>query len=361
MAMAKNARGVWRNVLFLIGVGSVVALFAASDLSVGQLVEAVSHAGHYLVYAIVLWGGLYCLNALTWQTILQQSGRENPGFLYLLRLTISGFALNYVTPVGLLGGEPYRIMELSTKVGTERATSSVVLFSMMHIFSHFWYWLTAIVTFLCLVVADKAQTSTVVNFVMLGATMLSMLGIYFFCVGYRHGMVAAFFRFTAKIPGLRRRAAHFEKRNRARFEEIDAQIAALHSQNKRAFAASFLLEYVGRLLQSIEIMLFLLLMGQGSVATVSDALLLFIESFVVLAFASLLSNVLGFIPMQAGGREGGFALAAAHLGMTLSAGLSVSLFCRLREVVWIVIGLALMKLSPPAKVAESSVDAETRQ
>jgi hypothetical protein len=44
----------------------------------------------------------------------------------------------------LLGGEPYKIMEMTKHVGVQRATSSVVLFAMMHVFSHIWYWLTAV-------------------------------------------------------------------------------------------------------------------------------------------------------------------------------------------------------------------------
>ncbi len=61
-------------------------------------------------------------------------------------------------------------------------------------------------------------------------------------------------------------------------------------------------------------------------------------------FSSLLANLLFFLPMQLGGREGGFALAVGGLSLSGAYGVYAALITRIREMVWIVIGLVLMKV-----------------
>ena len=72
--------------------------------------------------------------------------------------------------------------------------------------------------------------------------------------------------------------------------------------------------------------------------------LLFLYSFLILSFTSLFANILGFLPLQLGGREGGFALSVTQLGMTGGVGLFISIICRVRELFWAVVGLALMRV-----------------
>jgi hypothetical protein len=48
--------------------------------------------------------------------------------------------------------------------------------------------------------------------------------------------------------------------------------------------------------------------------------------------------------MQLGGREGGFALAVGGLSLSGAYGVYTALITRVRELFWIVIGLALMKI-----------------
>ena len=60
------------------------------------------------------------------------------------------------------------------------------------------------------------------------------------------------------------------------------------------------------------------------------------------------------MPMQLGAREGGMALATGGMSMPGSYGLYTSLVTRIREAIWIVIGVLLMK------VANKKVSADER-
>lgn len=322
-----------RNILFCVGLTAVIVMLLTFDVSWSALWADILRAGYWLVAIVVLWVVLYAMNTVTWHIILGESGEVPIGFLRLMKITVSGFALNYATPVGLLGGEPYKIMELTPYVGVQRATSSVVLFAMMHIFSHFWYWLTAVVLWLILKPLGGGMA-----LVLVVTTLFCLAAIYLFLRGYRYGLMVRLIRWLTKVPGLRGWSTRFSKCHDEDLHRIDDQIAQLHSQSRVTFYASLLLEYVGRMLQSLEVMFLLVLMGSLlSWSTYADSVL-------ILAFTSLLANLVFFIPLQLGGREGGFALSTGVLGLSGGTGLFISIIIRVRELFFTGLGVMMIKV-----------------
>ena len=338
-----------RNIFFAFGLIAVIVMLFTFEVSFAQLWANICHAGYWLFAILGLWVVLYIMNAWTWQLIIRGSGDCSIPFWKILKITITGFALNYATPAGLMGGEPYKMMELKPYIGTQRATSSVLLFAMMHIFAHFWFWTSSIAVYLVLAWWGLLPLDISMGIVLFFMACFCGAGIYLFMRGYKKGMVVKLIHVLGHIPGLKRWAHTFAESHQDDLEKIDHQISELQSQNKRTFYGSFFLEYVGRVFQSFEIYFMLQLFDAGT-----GGGLTFVYAFLILSFTSLFANLLFFLPLQLGGREGGFAMSVAQMGMTANIGLFVSIICRVRELFWTAIGLLLMKVGNNVPSATNS-------
>lgn len=334
----------YQNGFFVFGLAVLAVMMTQLDFR--EVWQGLKHAGYWFFAVVALWVFLYLFNTAAWYLIIhsadtpadRQDPRRHVGFWWLYKVTISGFALNYATPGGLMGGEPYRIMELAPKIGTERASSSVILYVMTHIFSHFSFW------FICIFLYLFTQP---VNFFMamllLAAGAFCALGLWFFIAGYRKGLANRILNLLRHLPVVKRWAQPFVEKHKTQLDTIDAQIAALHRQNPKTFCAAVLLEIGCRFASALEV-LFILLVLMPSVN--------YVQCVLIIAFTTLFANLLFFMPLQLGGREGGFLMSTTGLGITASAGIFVALIVRIRELVWTGIGLLLIKLDKRQKEEE---------
>ncbi len=342
------------NLFFFLGCAACVVMLFTFDVSFVELWEHITHAGYWLIPIVGIWLVVYGLNALAWRAIIQGNiGHEEFArrgfsslkfFWRIYRLTITGYALNYATPVGGLGGEPYRIMELSKDIDSQHATSSVILYAMMHFFAHFWFWFLSIFIYLGLVLIGDMPITVAIGTILGIIVVFCLVAFYIFSRGYRNGLVIYVLGLIGKIPGLKGWSHRFQERHAESLHTIDEQIAALYRQDARAFYQSLVLEYSSRVVQSLEVMFMLLLFGIDCGGGLSGLTLTFLHSILIVAFTTLFANLIGFLPMQIGVQEGGFVLSIAALGLSAALGIFVSIICRVREIIWIAIGMMLMKL-----------------
>lgn len=325
----------YQNLFFLFGI--VMLAVMLTQLDYRQVLDGLKSAGYWFFAVVALWAFLYMFNTATWYIIIK-SGSNEPtkiNFFWLYKITVSGFALNYTTPCGLMGGEPYRVMSLSPKIGPERASSSVILYAMTHIFSHFLFWILSILIYLL-----TEPLNFFMGIILTSAGAFCLLGVWFFIKGYRKGMAVRLMNLLKHIPGAKKWARGFVERHKEQLDTIDSQIAALHNQNRKSFVSAVLLELACRFCSAFEIMFILLVLT----ADVS-----FAQCVLIFAFTSLFANLLFFIPLQLGGREGGFIMSTAGLALSASAGIFVALIVRIRELIWTAIGLLLINLEKKNK------------
>lgn len=334
------------NLFFILGCAAVVVMLLTFDVSFVELWQHLCHAGYWLIPIIGIWLVVYALNAFAWQAIIEGNlGHKAPiSFWRIYRLTITGYALNYATPVGGLGGEPYRIMELSKDIDKQHATSSVILYAMMHFFAHFWFWFVSIFIYLALAAAGNLPINPAIGITLAIIVVFCLLAFYLFSKGYRNGLVKYVLGVISHIPGLKKWTLRQWARHAESIENIDHQIAALYGQDTWAFYRSLLLEYFSRVVQSSEVMFMLLLFGIDNGGGIDGLTITFLHSILIVAFTTLFANLIGFLPMQLGVQEGGFVLSIAALGLSAALGIFVSIICRVREIIWIFIGMLLMKI-----------------
>ena len=203
----------YQNIFFVFGL-AVLALMV-TQLDFAQVWSGLSRAGYWFVAVIALWFFLYMFNTASWYVIINNAGDADDknvkkvGFWWLYKITVSGFALNYATPGGLMGGEPYRIMSLSPKIGTERASSSVILFAMTHIFSHFWFWFLSVLLYVVVHPLNIAM-----GVMLLVISLFSLVAIWFFVKGYKKGIAVSCLGLLSRFPLVKRWAQGFFERHR---------------------------------------------------------------------------------------------------------------------------------------------------
>lgn len=320
----------YQNAFLLFGV-AVLALMV-SQLDFDEVWAGVRRAGYWFTAVVMLWAILYMFNTAAWRTIISNTAPEDKhkvGFWWLYKITVTGFALNYATPGGLMGGEPYRIMSLAPKIGTEKASASVLLYAMTHIFSHFWFWLLSVVVYVMM-----QPVNIVMGILLAMVTLFCSAAIWFFLKGYKKGITVSAMNILRHFPLIKRKAQHFFEKHSGQLHTIDERMRALHNQNPRSFALAVSLELACRVASAAEIFFILLVIMPSAN---------YIQCVLILAFTSLFANMLFFMPLQLGGREGGFLMSAHGLRLSASAGIFVALLVRLRELIWTAIGLLLIK------------------
>ncbi len=325
-----------RDLLFVAGI--LVLSWMVYKVGIGNIWENIKDTGWWFFAIVGIWAIVYTFNGLAFHVILRGgNGGGKVSLFRKIKLMISGFAINSMTPVGLLGGEPYKIFELKEYVGIDRATSGVLLSTMMHFLAHFIFWMASVPIFIFVVPVIPLGIKILLWGVVLGALLLT----YWTFTVFRKGLIHQALSVASQIPFVKKKVRAYRSEHAERIEVMDGLMAELFANRKKDFFLALSFEVIARFLSSIEIMFMAIPIGYS---------LSFFDSVIVAAFSSLFANILFFSPMQLGTREGGFGIAFSMLTIPLGVGVYVGIITRIREMFWIMIGVILMRIKPSKNI-----------
>jgi hypothetical protein len=248
-------------------------------------------------------------------------------FLRAYVISVSSFAVNYATPFVALGGEPLKVAAAAQWIGTDRAATSVVSFRITHTLGQMLFWLAA-VPVAWMLLPHTVATHT---FLVLGALVFATIASAMIML-FRHGLAVRALDTAARIPLLRRLSPRIE-RFRPTLEHIDGQLAALTEAERPRLIMAAAAEFVGRCVAVLEFYV---------IAHVEGLPIHYPTAFVIGAFSQFVIILTIFIPFELGSREGGLYAIYDLLGLPPALGVYAGVVSRLREFVWIGIGLTMV-------------------
>jgi uncharacterized membrane protein YbhN (UPF0104 family) len=235
-----------------------------------------------------------------------------------------------MTPFFHLGGEPYRVLAMRNTLGLGSALSATISYLLLHFLSSFVFWVIAIVAiFIFLPLSGAAAWA------LSGAFILFLMAILFFLRAYKNGVVKSLSGLIVRLPLFKRFSARVADRE-SLLEEVNNGIASLVGKHRKKFIASNIFELLSRFIATLEFYFILRAIGY------TPSLL---DSFLINAGASIISNLLFIVPFELGVKEGGLYLTLGLLKFAPEIGIYIGIVNRLREMFWILVGLALISLS----------------
>ena len=254
--------------------------------------------------------------------------RDRTPFLRLYGARVVGEALNIVTALGSVGGEAAKAWLVRRDVSYEESVPSIIIAKTTITIAQALFLLVGIV-----VAWISLDVDSEVLRAMLWLLVVEVLA------------VAGFF--GAQVSGLVARAGRMLQtfgvvQDATRATQLDSALRGYYGREWRRFALSVAFHLLGWLLGAVEAVIMLWALGIDASA---------LTATVIEALGSGVRFATFLVPASLGAFEGANAAAFGALGFGAGAGLAFSLVRRARQVVWVVIGLAvflLMRRREPA-------------
>ena len=288
--------------LHTVGVTAIVTAFRDLSWRIGLVV----------LFPVV---ALKVCDTLGWRCVLP---RQEIGFWRLATSLVAGQAVAS-TPTGTIGGDAVKAWMLRDRVSVRDSLSSLIIVETTSTASQ------GILLLLGIVIARQTLSlSAPLLRIMQWLLVLEIIGVGGFIAVQMWGIAAKGHALLARI-GLARTSRSGEAA-----ADVDRALANFYRQEPRRFLLSVAWHFLGWLIGVLEVWLILYLLKD----TVSIGTALLIE-----AFGTGISFATYFLPMQIGIDEGGAVATFVALGLNGATGMSLVLVRRVREMVWIGIGL----------------------
>jgi uncharacterized protein (TIRG00374 family) len=311
------------TILLLVGMAVLGVVLYQADLPAAWVrMREVGWLGVAVVFA--LYGVTFGAEIVAWDLTLP-SARLTPSWIARLWTTqMVGEAVNSLTPLASMGGEPVKIALLKKRYGVSYREATASLFLIQTITN------IALVVF----VSSGFVLMWMTGALPPGYRLAAGSGLVVLTLGMLSFFLVQRYQGVSRIGG-RLGRTRFGARALAVLEivrDIEGRLIEFYTKDTGLFFIAIVLAFLNWALGAVEIACMLYFLGHP--VSFSDAWV--IESLFVLVRAALF-----VVPANIGTQEGTLVLVCGAITGSPTLGLAVALIRRFRELIWLCGGVAL--------------------
>ena len=314
------------EVLFF-ALGAALFLLLLRRFGLTSLLDSLTGQGPRFFLILIPTAVSYLLFCFAWWLTLEPAERSELSFPYLFLVSMAGFSLNYITPFIALGGEPLKMVILSRKLGRMRGVSSVLAYNALHVLSHLFVFMAACLLGFWVMEPSPTRAGGLIGGLLVSASLAAVL-----LTCHERGLAEQVFRVLRRLRLLRAGGATQEQWQE-RLQRYDESVRSFYRTRGRDFWLALTADFFGRSIWTYEVVLMFRNLGQALDPW---------RAYFVHSINSMMMVPTFFVPYELGVKEGAFCLCLKWLGLDPSLGIYVGVASRVREIIWIAVGLVIM-------------------
>ncbi len=322
--------------LLLPGLGLLLLGYLVGTLGLRQILDNLLVMRWWFPAVLALAFLWHVTNSIAWGFAFPPDAFR-PRLRTLFMAKLAGEAVNQLTPLANIGGEPLKAFLLKQQFPVSRSLAAVVVNKTAQIFTGLMFTLVG----LGLVVAHWDLPQALPLPVKAGLGVLGLLAAAMMAALYiKHRSMFSSLLAVFRAVGL----GDFAARQMDSAVRTDASIGRFYGEHKARFALVMFFHALGWLLGACETYVILEALGAGTDFEIA---------FLITALTVLINSLFFFMPSNIGVLEGGGVFLFLTLGLNPALGLSLAIVKRMRKIIWISIGWLF--LTHLGRAASSSV------
>lgn len=319
---------IWRVISVFAGIALLYLI--ARDIDIADVAGLVADVG-VVGIAIVIF--IYFLaflgDSVSWLLILPSLPVSFAWMRRTFIVRLAGEAFNNVVPAAGFAGEPVKAVILKRRygVGYTEASASIVMARTVN--------MIALIVFLLIGFAFMALSNDIDGplkvTASVGLVLLTLGTVLLFAIQRYRASSWLMSKFSGHV-WIEKAAGAIKV-----VEDLDHRFVEFYTRNGGRLAAALVLAFINWVLGVVEIYVTFQFLGYD---------IAWSDAWMMEALAQMIRAAIFFIPLGIGAQEGAFVVITTAITGTPSLGLACAAVRRIREVLWILLGLAAWMLYP---------------